>query len=805
MIGKILKASFRRPGFAIAAGLTLALGFGVNSLMFSVINAAFWAELPYGNPDRLMYVSGAAPDGQFHVSELEYRRYAREVKAFESVGAYADGSVNVRTGEATRKEPAAYITATLLPALGVSPALGRNLTDAEDNPGGPRAALLAHEYWRSAFNADRNVIGRTVSIDGQSVAIAGVMPPGFELPTGFGGQGANIMLPIRIGEPDQRNLHYLHAVARLADGVSPQAAMEETRQFARQLEAKITSLPEGFRIMMTPVREKIAGGVRTTLYLLYAMVVLLLLVACANVTALSIARTQARLRDLSIRKALGASFAKLSGLIVGELMCVYLAGGALGLLLATAGLRVIHLLPTGSLPMMQEPSIGVSVLVYSFLTIVVTGLVSSAIPVLRLRRLDAAELLSKGGRHATGGGAHGGRRALVAGQMALTFVLAVTALLTFKSLSRMNAVDPGFEATGLLTMQLSLPSQAYSDKHAVRSFYGRLLDRVRALPGVKSAGTTTHLPVADEPGDWGLRLEGREAETLPSGRSPWADWMVVSDGYHETMRITAMAGRTFSELDTADSEPVVVINETMARAYWPDGTALGQRLRMSTDIDGVYRRISGIVADTRHAGPDAEARPQMFLPASQFPAGSDAALGTMSLVIRADVALPALRDEVLALIGSMDPDVAASRVRTMEAWLADAGSLRRLSVTLSGLFAGLALALVAVGVYGLISLLTAERRREIAIRMALGANHWNIRYVFMLPTLVLAGTGIAGGLAAVSLTGGWISALLFQVSPMDPAVLGAAGATMVALALAATWLPARRAARIAPMEALRHE
>jgi len=804
-MSKTLRTLFRRPGFLAAAGLTLALGFGTNVLMFSVIDAVFLAPLPYADADHLVYVQGGDKDGRFAVSERELLRYGSEFDGFRSVGGFADGSVNVRTAGRTEKRPAAFITASLLPTLGASPVIGRGFTGEEDTPGGPRSVMLSHRYWQTAFNADPGLVGGTLAIDGKLVTVVGVMPEGFRLPSGYGAEQAQLLMPLRMGEPDPRNIHYLHAVARLADGLTPQTVTAGARHYADRLRKSIDTLPEGFRMVITPLRERIAGHVEPTLYLLYGLVSLLLLVACANVTCLSLTRAHTRMRELAIRNALGGTLGRLSGLVMAELALVFTLGGVLGLGLAAAGLRVLALLPDGSLPLVRSPDIDLAVLGYTLSLIALTGLGSALAPVLRLKRLVPARLLAEGGRHASGAGAHRSQRVLVAGQLALTFVLTATALLALKSLSRASAVDPGYQGRGVLTMQLSLPSGSYPDKHASRQFFHRLLDGVRNLPGVSAAGTTTHLPVADELGDWGIRIEGREAETLPSGRQPWADWMMISPGYLESMGTALQSGRGFDDADTAGSEPVVLINESTARAYWPEGDALGKRLRMSTDIDGVYRRVVGIVADTRHAGPEAPTSPKMFLPAAQFPAQSDIAINTMSLAIKAESGLDGVRNGVLSLIASMDPNVAASRVRTMQAWLDDAGGLRRLSFRLSGLFAVLALSVVAVGVYGLIGLLVAERRRELSIRMALGADRGRIRGVVMTPLLKLVLAGIAAGLGVMVTAHGWLGGQLFRVSALDPLVLAAAAGGLASIVVAAIWIPARRASGLAPMEVLRHE
>lgn len=795
----------RRPAFLVAASLTLALGFSANSLMVSIINAVFWADLPYHDAARLVHVSGGSTDGRFGVSEMELQRYEAEMSSFASVGAYVDGSVNIRVGAGTEKLPATRMTRALLETLGTSPLIGRGFSAEEAVDGGPNAALLSHGYWRSAFNADPGVIGKPQSIDGRPVTVIGVLPADFRLPTHFGGRAPHVYLPLRIGEPDPRNIHYLEAIARLRSEAGFDAAAEEARLLAARLRGDIQALPEAFRIIMTPVRTLIVGDVQSTLFLLHGMVTLLLLVACANVTCLALVRTSGRMRDLSIRNALGATFSRLSALVAMELLIVFAAGGTLGLLLANLGLRVIHLLPIGSLPMVAEPSIDVAVIGYMFLAILLTTLGSVAVSVLRLRRLNPVTLLYGGGRNVTGGGAHGSQRMLVAGQMALTFVLAVAAALMVKSLWQINSVDPGYRPDGVLTMELSLPRTGYPDKGSVRAFYDELLGSVRTIPGVIEAGATTQLPVADRLGDWGIRLEGREAETLPSGRRPWADYMIVSSGFLESMRTTLLAGRTFTRGDVPQSQPVALINEAMARAYWPDESALGQRFLMSTDIDGVYRRVVGIVADTRHAGPDAEVRPQVYLPLSQFPAAADIPVGTVSLVVRTEAGLSVIQDEVISMITSIDPDVAASRVRTMNAWLADANSLRRLSLLLSGAFAALALALMAVGVYGLISMLTAERTREISVRIALGADRSRIHSNMILPTVLLAMSGLAAGLVALAVASDWLAGQLFRVSPLDPIVLFTVAAGLLLVATAASWLPARRATRIDPMRALREE
>lgn len=795
------RSLWRTPVFALAVGLTLALGIGANSAIFSVFDAVVFRPLPWNEAGRVVRIWGSDGDGRISVSERERERYREESRIFSDVAASYRGWVNL-TGEGSAERLSADIVdVNLLSLLGARPELGRGFLAEEGIPGQDRAAILSDGLWRRRFGADPAVVGQRVLLDGSEYTIVGVLPAGFRTPSEFEGGRADLLLPLGVGQADPRNIHYMEAVARLAPGVTPAQAQARLDALGSQLRNEITTLPERFTIQAIPIREDLFGSLRPVLLALLGAVALVLLIACANVGNLFLARAEGRKREFAIRTAMGAGRRDLIRQLLIESLLLALVGAAVGLVLALGLLRGLAVLGTPALTRLGGFGINTRVLLYTGGLTLLTALAFGLLPALRLRP-DPANALREGGRGNTGNRIG---RGLVVAEVALGLTLAVGAGLVVKSFAAMVSVDPGFDPAHALTAEVTLPAAGYEDKEHARQFFADLLGRIRSLPGVEAAGAVTNLPMITTPGDWGVRIEGREAERLPSGRRPWADWHVATEGYFEAMGTPIVAGRDFDATDQAPGRPVVLINQTMARRYWPGESALGKRFKMSSTIDTVYRTVVGVVADIRQGGLDRAVEPEMFLPHAQFPATAGFPVGNMSLVIRTtgdpDGALTAVRQ----VLREVDPRVPLSRSQSLEDVLQVSTADRRLHVTVFGLFAILALVLVSIGVYGLMSYLVTRRTREIGVRLALGATRSEVVRHVLEGGLRTVGLGLGIGIiAAIGLTH-LLASVLYQVSPLDAAVFLAAPLVVGLVAVVANLGPALRASRTDPVVALRSE
>lgn len=800
------RTCFKSPAFTVVAVLTLALGIGTTSAMFTVVSGVLLRELPYRDPEGVVVVWGTDVDGRFGVSERERERYVEQTELFESFGAWDTFWAHVSgDGEAVRLVGAA-LNAEVLPVLGVSPVLGRGFLPEEDRPGEDDVALLSYGLWQSRFGGSRAVLEETVVVNGRRRQIVGVLPRGFRLPGDFLGAGSQIYVPLALdAEPDPRNIHYLRTVGRLRDGVTLSSAQEQLAALSERLVEEIGTLPPQFLAAAVPVQREILGEVRPVLLVLFAAVGFVLLIACVNVANLYLARSDGRQRELGIRAALGAGRGRLIGQLFAESLVLAAIGGTLGVLLAVGATRAVIALDPPNLPRVSEIGVDLGVVGFTAFVTVVAACLFGLAPILKVARGELGA--AKGGyRGATAApGRDRLRRALVVAEVALTLMLATGAGLLVRSFVRLQGVEPGFEPEGVLTLELSLPPASYTETGDARGFYRELLDRVRALPSVIEAGAVSHLPLASDTGDWGVRIEGREEERLASGRRPWAERIVTTDGYFEALQRPLVEGRLTSEADLAETRPVVVINETMSRRYWPEASPVGKRFKLSSDIDPVYRTVIGVVGDVPHDGLDADVRPEMYLPHAQFPASSNFTVRSMSLVIRAAVdplaLAPAVREEVAAL----DTNVPVSRVQSMNEVVRSSTSTERLSVALFGFFGVLGLLLVSVGVYGVMAYVVSTRAREVGIRMALGARPRTVLRSVLGQGLSLGVVGTIVGIVGSLFAGRIMNGLLYDVSWYDPTTLTGVTVLVLTVALGACYFPARRATRVDPVEVLRCE
>jgi putative ABC transport system permease protein len=800
----------RSPGFTLVGVLTLALGIGANAALFSILDAVLLRPLPYPDAERVVRVyaqwEGSA---RAELSPAEYLDLREQAGSFQALGVYADGWANLTGGDRPERLRAAYLSASAFPALGVRAAAGRAFTAAEDAPGAAPVAVLGHDLWVRRYAADPGIVGREIRLDGGPATVVGVMPAGFALPDDLArGEAADVFLPLGIDRASvpNRGSHFLHGVARLRPGVTPAAARRELAAVAAGF---VRDFPDDYPANMAfgtgaePVRDAVLGQVRPVLLLLTGAVGLVLLIACVNVASLLLARADARRREMAVRRALGAGRGRMVRLLLAESLLLSVAGGAVGLLIASGLVGVLPLVHAPDLPRLDRVRIDAGVLAFTAGVAVLTAFVFGLVPSLAASRGSLEPLLREGGRGGTASRSRQRvRSVLVGGQVALAAVLLISAGLLLRSLIALQGVDPGYRTDGVLTAQLSLPAADYPEDRQVVESYRTLLRRLRALPGVVSAGAVTNLPLASSLGDLNFRIEGRE---LPQGEvSPRADWQAVAPGYFETLGMRLVRGRGVEPRDDERAPGVAVINEAVARRYWPGRDPLGQRLLLGGGAGPGWVTVVGVVHDVRHGSLRDEPEPQIYIPHAQFRFwNGGGAARSLSLVLRTLGDPMAQAGALRQRVSEMDPNLTVSEVRTLASVRSESVARPRFVTLLLGLFATLAALLAAVGIYGLVSYQVVLRIPEIGIRLALGARASSVARLVLRQGLLLAAAGLLAGVLGALAATRLLSHLLFGVAALDTVTFVAIPLLLVAVALLASWLPARRAARLDPATVLR--
>ena len=803
------RALRRQPGFTTVAVLTLALGLGATTAIFSVVRAALLAPLPWSDPDhRVMIWSRWVGFDKTWVSSGEVRDY-RRARAFSGIAAWNTGQVNLTGTGSPERVGAGQGTVNLFDVLGATALYGRGFRQGEDASGtGAPVVVLSHSLWKRRYGGDPRILGQSIRIDDASYQVVGVMPEGFRLPTDFGEdfeEPTELWTPLVLDpDPNDRGNHGLYAAGALAPGATVAQAEAEVAGMAHAWTAQGLYPPQmRFEPFAVSLSDEVLAAARFELRLLSAATLLLLLIACANVANLLLARLESRRRELAVRVALGAGRWRLVRQLGIETALLATAGGTLGLALAWAGARAVAASGLAGIPRAAHVHIDGTVLLFATLASAATAVVCAVLPVLRPAAANLTDALKDGAQNATAGaGRQRLRSGLVVGEMALAVVLLVLAGLALRSLWALQQVRLGFEPAGVLTMRVALPEARYDSSERVEQFYQQLLARVRSVPGVTTAGAVRSLPLANVIGDWGLMVEGY-AET--PGNAAKGDWQVATDGSFEALGEHLVAGRWFTAADRADSQQVAVVNETMAKRYWSDGNPIGRRIRMGRAADRPWITVVGIVGDQQHNGLGSMVKEKFYRPHAQFAHGGGFPVRNMTLVVRTTGDPNAVASPVAHEIAAMDRDLPIAAVRPMTEVVASAASTPRFRGTLLGLFAALALTLAAIGIYGVLAYLVGQRTREIGIRMAIGARPGAVLRLVVGHGLWWALAGVMIGLVMAVIAGRLMAGLLYHVGPADPVTFIGVPIVLTLVALVACIVPAVRAMRVNPITALRTE
>ena len=798
----------RRPLFTAVILLTLALGIGANTAIFSVVNGVLLRPLPYQDPAELALIWSRWNNfDKTWLSDAEYLDYQQQDRLFQDVASFDDNGEAALTGDgAPESVPVARMTRNLLPVLGVSPALGRGFSIEEDAPNGPPAVMLAYNLWKRRYGEDRTLVGRTILVDGAAATVVGVLPRTFRFPLQFQSRSpAQIVTPLGFDPANtSRGSHGYYAIARLKPGITTERVTAELGTLTRQwTEQGLYPASMQFTAFAVPVIEEVSGNVRPALLVLLGAVGLLLLITCANVANLLLTRADSRTRDLAVRVALGANSRRILRLALTESVVLSVVGGVIGLALAWVGVRVLAAGAPTSVPRVAELGVSPTVLGFNLGLSVLTGLLFGVAPALRGIRVNLVTSLKDGAR----GGSDSrerkrGRSVLVAAEMALAVVLVVGAGLLVRSFGNLMKIDPGFDPHNALKLKISLPAAKYPGTEELVRFYQQLGDEVRALPGVEAAGFVRVLPIAEEIGDAGTAIENKPLPPGEPNRS--ADWQVVTPGYFEAMRMRLVQGRFFDATDVPDGIPVIAINETLAKQYFPGENPLGQRIRVGGPTRP-WRTIVGVIGDVHHAGLLSPVKRKWFIPHNQFATAFGGTSSAMTLVVRTRGDPHSALDPVQRLIHQRDPDLPITAIATMDEVLAGALQERRFTMTLMAGFAVLALILAAVGIYGVMSYQVSQRTQEIGIRLAMGAEGRAVGRMVVRQGMTPAIIGVLAGLVAAAGLTRFLGSLLYGVTAHDPLTYATIPLALIAIALVSTIVPAWRATRVNPVEALRYE
>ena len=803
-----LRVLLKTPRFTAAAVLSLAIGIGANTAIFSVTNALLLRPLSYRDADRLVILWNRSPGlnvEQDWFSPGQYLDIKADNQVFENVAATIDSSFNLTGQGIPERVEGARVSSSLFSVLGAQPVIGRTFTSEEDEQGKPTTAILSYGFWQRHFAGDPNVVGKTFSLNGNQIEIVGVMPRDFTLnkevmPTVNKISNAEILLslPMGWGKRTTRTNEDYNIFGKLKSGFTlaqAQADVDRIVSGMKQQYPQNYTPGSGFMISVVPLLQQVVGDVRKPLLILLGAVGFVLLIACANVANLQLARANVRQKEIAIRAAVGARRWRIVRQLLTESVLLSLLGGLLGLLTAFGGLRILLRLGPDTLPRLNEIGIDGRVLGFTLVVSFITGIVFGLAPALRSSRVDLNGVLKQGGRGSTGVGHNRVRSTLVITEVALSLVLLIGAGLLVRSYSYIQDANFGFNPRNVLSFRLSLPTAKYKGP-AVTTFYKQLIDRIKALPGVESVGTSYSLPMSSVALAWGpITIEGY----VPKNPTDFvmSNERFVSPGYFSAMGVPLVKGRQFDERDTKDAQQTVIVNESLAQRFWPNQDPIGKRLERGDKEP--WRSVVGVVRDTKQFSVDNEPPISIYHPHDQFP------IGTMFLVVRSTQDASTLTAGITQEIRKLDPELPAFEFKTMEQRLSDALSRRRFSTFFLSVFAMVALVLAAIGLYGVMAYSVTQRTQEIGIRMALGAEPAKIMTMIVRNSFVLVVTGVVIGLVGAFAVTRVMASLLYGVTATDTLTFAGPPLILAAVALLASYFPAQRAARVDPTVALRSE
>jgi putative ABC transport system permease protein len=797
-----LRILAKNPAFTAIAIVTLALGIGANTAIFSVVNSVLLEPLPYKYPQQLVTVSEIWQHEEDPIAPADFLDIQRQNHAFQAMAAYESASFNLTAHEQSERVDGAIVSTNLFLLLGVQPVLGRGFTARDGEPGAARVVVLSDRLWKEEFAGSPNILGQKLLMNGEVFTIVGVMPASFQFPS-----GAQLWAPPRFVIPENvlrpsedprrwRGSHYFHTVARLKPGMTVSQAKADIDALCHRIGKHYPNGEINDGVIIQTLHEAMTGNSRTEILLLFGAVGLVLLIACANVANLELARASGRQKEIAVRMAFGAGRLRITRQVLTEGVLLSLFGGGAGLLIAAWGLGPLAALIPKSIQNVAPPSLDREVLVFTLLVAVLAGVVFALAPALQGSKADLNEALKESSRSVSESKTHHRlRSSLVISQVALALVLLIGAGLLVKSLAKLAEVQEGFDPENVLTARLTLSQGSYGQPQQRMNFVNRMLSNVGSLPGVHSAAVVAQLPLGPGEHARGIDIEGHP-EAANAGYSP--DYDVVSPDYFRAMRIPLIAGRFFTPSDTASAPKVVIINQTAARQFWPNQDAVGKRISFHAP-KGPWREITGVVGDVKQHALWRPPAPMVYVPYAQDP------WTFMTLVVRSDYKPEALASSVRQAVLSVDKNEPLFDVRTMRQVVSASTGSRRFNTLLLGLFAALALVLATIGIYGVISYSVSQRTHEIGIRMALGAQRKDVLGLVVGQGLALTLTGAAiGGVAALGLTR-LMTSLLYEVKPADPGIFIIVPFLLTGVASLASYIPARRATRVEPVEALRYE
>jgi len=796
----------KNPGFAAAAVITLALGIGANTTIFSVCNAVLFKPLPYAEPDRIVMLSEKERDGTLgNVSPANFVDWLDASRSFSGMAAMRASSFASSFVLGGQSEPSrlvgADVSSSFFSVLGVRFMLGRNFLSEEDRPGKSNVAILSYAAWSARFGADRDIAGKTITLNDENYTVVGVLPAGFQFGTtaeDFQARDqADIWVPLALDPQSlQRGAHMLHVIARLKPEVKLTQAQAELDVLAANLAQQYPENNKDRGITAVPLAKQVTGSVRVALETLIVAVGLVLLIACANVANLLLGRAAARQKEMAVRVALGASRGRLAQQLLTESLFLASIGGLTGFVLALSAIAALTPLLPADLSRAAGIAVDIRMLVFTAVTSLLTGILFGLGPLFGPWRESAGESLKQNNRTSSGIQTRL-RSGLAVAQIAIAIILLIGAGLMVKSLSALIHVAPGFRSESVLTARLSMPRSRYPDNHRIAALEGELTESLRGTSGMQSAGFATYVPLSGLENGWSFVIAGRPP--LPTGTYNMTNYRPVSAGYFETMGIPLRQGRSFTSADTTESPWVVMINDSMARKYWPSENPIGQRLQNGPSEK--WRTVIGVVGDVLHDGLDGEAKPEMYLPVEQ----SMNIESDPTIVVRTALDSGASVSELREVVSAIDPTIAVDRIETMQQLVSDSVAQPRFRTMILTAFSLLALVMASIGIYGVMNYLVIQRTREFGIRLSLGATQADVLRLVLRRAATLIGIGTCLGLAGSVLLVRLIAKLLFETAPLDPLTFAAVPILLAAVALAASYIPARRAARVDPLVALRYE